>query len=159
MYLVGNAGCDPDYPPHKPVYVRRVDPSVLVFSLSLHRHPHTCIPFNSFYLLFIIKKILCLLMTLLTLNMKDSPLHPLSVRLLDPPVFLLVSHNTDTPIYILPLTLVLSTVINKELYETFTSRFNSLSLTTRHPFIPFLYIPPNSHFIRHNKTKGKKMSR
>ena len=33
--------------PHNPVYVRSVDPSVLVFSLSLHRHPHICILFSS----------------------------------------------------------------------------------------------------------------
>jgi hypothetical protein len=43
--------------PRNPVYVRRVDPSVLTFSLTLHRHPHhdkysfyLCL-----YLLFIIK--------------------------------------------------------------------------------------------------------
>jgi hypothetical protein len=29
------------------MYVRRLDPSVLVFSLSLHRHPFLCILFNS----------------------------------------------------------------------------------------------------------------
>ena len=29
------------------MYTRHVDPSVLVFSLSLNRHPHMCIPFSS----------------------------------------------------------------------------------------------------------------
>ncbi len=33
--------------PRNPVHVRRVDPSVLAFSLSLYRHPHICIPFSS----------------------------------------------------------------------------------------------------------------
>ena len=33
--------------PDNPVYVRNVDPSVLTFSLSLHRHPNICIPFRS----------------------------------------------------------------------------------------------------------------
>ncbi len=32
---------------HNPVYVRRLDPSVLVFSLSLYRHPSICILFSS----------------------------------------------------------------------------------------------------------------
>ncbi len=30
-------------PPRNPVYARRVDPSVLAFNLSLHRHPYLCI--------------------------------------------------------------------------------------------------------------------
>ena len=30
-----------------PEYASRVDPSVLSFILSLHRHPHICIPFSS----------------------------------------------------------------------------------------------------------------
>ena len=34
-------------PPHNLVYVKCVDPSVLAFSLSLHRHPYICIPFSS----------------------------------------------------------------------------------------------------------------
>ena len=29
-------------PPRNPVYVRHLDPSVLAFSLSLHRHPNIC---------------------------------------------------------------------------------------------------------------------
>jgi hypothetical protein len=33
--------------PHNPVYPRRLDPSVLVFSLSLCRHPSICILFTS----------------------------------------------------------------------------------------------------------------
>ena len=32
--------------PCNPVYASRVDPSILAFSLSLHRHPHICIPFT-----------------------------------------------------------------------------------------------------------------
>ncbi len=36
-------------------HARNIDPSVWTFSLSLHRHPHICIPFTShFYLLFMI---------------------------------------------------------------------------------------------------------
>ena len=34
-------------PPQNPVYVSRVDPSVLAFSLSLYRHPYVCVPFIS----------------------------------------------------------------------------------------------------------------
>jgi hypothetical protein len=34
-------------PPRNPVYVSRLDPSILTFSLSLHRHPYICILFNS----------------------------------------------------------------------------------------------------------------
>ena len=34
-------------PPSNPVFVRRLHPSVLVFSLSLHRHLFVCILFNS----------------------------------------------------------------------------------------------------------------
>jgi hypothetical protein len=33
--------------PHNPVYVRRLGPSILEFSLSLHRHPSICILFSS----------------------------------------------------------------------------------------------------------------
>ena len=33
--------------PHNPVYVRRLDPSVLTFSISIHRYPLTCILFIS----------------------------------------------------------------------------------------------------------------
>ena len=33
--------------PHNPVYVSRLDPSVLAFSLSLYRHPSICILFSS----------------------------------------------------------------------------------------------------------------
>ena len=33
--------------PHNPVYARRLDPSVLAFSLSLYRHPIICILYNS----------------------------------------------------------------------------------------------------------------
>ncbi len=33
--------------PRNPEYARRIDPSVLACSLSLHRHPHICIPFSS----------------------------------------------------------------------------------------------------------------
>ena len=33
--------------PRNPVYVRLVDPSVLDFSLSIHRHPHICFPCSS----------------------------------------------------------------------------------------------------------------
>ncbi len=36
------------------MYVRRLDPSVLAFSLSLNRHTLICILFSSLYLLFII---------------------------------------------------------------------------------------------------------
>ena len=36
--------------PWSPVYVRRVDPSVLAFSLSFHRHLHICTPFNSHFI-------------------------------------------------------------------------------------------------------------
>ncbi len=36
-------------PPCNPVYLRHVDPSVLMFSLSLHRHPHTYNPFHSHF--------------------------------------------------------------------------------------------------------------
>ena len=32
--------------PHNPVYTRCMDPSVLAFSLSLHRHPRIRIPFS-----------------------------------------------------------------------------------------------------------------
>jgi len=32
-----------DVTPYNPVYTRRVDPSVLAISLSLHRHPFVCI--------------------------------------------------------------------------------------------------------------------
>ena len=35
--------------PHNPVYVRCFDPSVLVFSLSLYRHPSLCILFSSHF--------------------------------------------------------------------------------------------------------------
>jgi hypothetical protein len=33
-----------------PVYVRRVHPWVLQFSLSLHRHPYTCVPCSSLFI-------------------------------------------------------------------------------------------------------------
>ena len=33
--------------PRIPVYARRLDPSVLAFSLSLYRHPSLCILFDS----------------------------------------------------------------------------------------------------------------
>jgi hypothetical protein len=35
--------------PHNPLYVRRLDPSVLSFSLSSHRHPSICILFSSHF--------------------------------------------------------------------------------------------------------------
>ncbi len=40
-----------DFYPYNPVYPRGLDPSVLVFSLSLYRHPSICILFTFFYLL------------------------------------------------------------------------------------------------------------
>ena len=52
----------PDYPRERPVYARRVDPSVLAFSLSLHRHPHVCISFNFHFIcrsMFVLKKFEC----------------------------------------------------------------------------------------------------
>ena len=41
-------------PSWNPVYTRSLDPSVLAFSLSLHRYPYICIPFkvNSLYSLY-----------------------------------------------------------------------------------------------------------
>ena len=42
--LVSIFGCSSS--PYNPVYTRRVGPSVLVFSLSFHRHPHICISFT-----------------------------------------------------------------------------------------------------------------
>ena len=35
--------------PRNPVYARRLDPSVLTISLSLHRNPFICILFNSLF--------------------------------------------------------------------------------------------------------------
>jgi hypothetical protein len=46
-------------PPRNPVYTRRTDPSVSVFSLSLHRHPYIYIPSGvSLYLLIINKQLI-----------------------------------------------------------------------------------------------------
>jgi hypothetical protein len=46
---VSDVTMDPDYSfyPRNPVYARRLDSSVLVISLSLHRHPFVCILFSS----------------------------------------------------------------------------------------------------------------
>jgi hypothetical protein len=37
-------------PPRNPVYVRCVDPSVLVFRLTSHRHSYICLIFNSHFI-------------------------------------------------------------------------------------------------------------
>ena len=36
----------------KPVFARRLDPSVFAFTLSLHRHPYICISFSSRFIYF-----------------------------------------------------------------------------------------------------------
>ena len=41
----------------------------------------------------------------------NPPFHQVFATLLDPPVLVLVYHNTDTPIYVFPLTLDLSVKI------------------------------------------------
>ena len=50
--LLTSSLCRCPRPPHNPVYPRSLDPSVLVFSLSLHRHPCICVLFSSRFICF-----------------------------------------------------------------------------------------------------------
>ena len=51
------------------------------------------------------------------------PIHLVNVRLLHPSFFLLVSRNTDTLIYVLPLALALSLIINIKTWQSFLYQF------------------------------------